>query len=162
MLLPQEYGKVKSVELQTKANGKSKGLAHVVYVRKVDAQKVHPPAAPLRVPNACCSRLSPRCPPHQAIDTLNGVPLDGRPLKIAMFTPEAPSATAASIAVRVGGTRSVVIKPTPAATRPISGKGRAGGKGRGKGRGGRGGRGGTPPKAEDLDADLDAYRSAAA
>jgi len=134
--LAQEYGKVKSVELQTKANGKSKGLAHVVYVRKVDAQK--------------------------AIDTLNGVPLDGRPLKIAMFTPEAPSATAASIAVRVGGTRSVVIKPTPAATRPISGKGRAGGKGRGKGRGGRGGRGGTPPKAEDLDADLDAYRSAAA
>jgi len=44
-----------------------------------------------------------------------------------------------------------------------SARGGKGGKG-GRGKGGRGGRGqgrGPTPKAEDLDADLDAYRSAA-
>jgi len=150
----QEMGKTKSVELQTKADGLSRGHAFIVYARKADALK--------------------------AIEQYNGVPLDGRPLKITLMGGGAmPNAamSASSIAVAIGGNRQrdvyqrdVYVKPTHATgvfakptyatgVRPITGaKGR--GKGRGGGGGGRGGgRGGAPPKAEDMDADLDAYMS---
>jgi len=149
----QEIGKCKTVELQTKDNGRSKGFAFVVYTKKADALK--------------------------AIEQYNGVPLDGRPLQISLATgsPSAgATAVASSIAVAVAGAkqRTVVVKAKgssdgyesfkPQSVKPRgSARGGKGGKG-GRGKGGRGGRGqgrGPTPKAEDLDADLDAYRSAA-
>lgn len=145
-----EIGTCKSVELMTRADGGSKGFAFVVYVRKADAQK--------------------------AMDTYNGVPLDGRPLKITLEGPTMPSAGAAaaasSIAVALSGANRRAFVATPQSVQSVRaapfsrGRGSAAGRGSVGGRGGRGagrsGRGGNPPKAEDLDADLEAYRAGAA
>ena len=138
-----EVGELKSTDVPTGANGNSKGFAIVVYKRRADAQR--------------------------AMDQYNGVPLDGKPLRISLIG-GGLAAAAASIQVSSagrGGGRKVVVTDGSAGAGGggRGGRGREAGKGRGGGRAaGRGkGRGAksTEPKAsmEDLDADLDAYRS---
>ena len=142
-----EIGQVKSVELLTKPDGGSKGVAFVVYAKKPDAAK--------------------------AIETYNGVPLDGKPLKISLVGGAVAGAAAAVKVVAGGGQRKVVVGGKGA------GKGQGGGRsagtqtGKGRGRGGKeGGRGkgrgkkekkeaAEPMSADALDADLDSYKATA-
>jgi len=118
-----------------------KGVAQVVYQKRADAEK--------------------------AIETYDGVPLDGRALRLTILSNAAAPEPAARVVVVAGkggrgrgagaaGGRTVV---KPAAEAPA--KGGRGGKGKGRGGGKGGGKGkGEKPKVEDLDADLDSYRAA--
>ncbi|XP_034241042.1 THO complex subunit 4 [Thrips palmi] len=133
-----EFGPLKSAAVHYDRSGRSLGTADVIFERRPDAVK--------------------------ALKQYNGVPLDGRPMEIALATNEITSAVPRSNP-RVGGNSNFTQN------RPqnrIGGGGsnfRSAGAGRGRGgaRGGRGGRGGgaraskTVPTAEELDAELDAY-----
>ena len=154
-----ELGALKSAVVQTKPDGKSKGFALVTYRRKADAES--------------------------ALDKYNGVPLDGKPLKITLQSNLTPGGAA-------GGRGEQRVVTMPGAGRGAAGgrgrggrggkgaaafgddddedaggsggKGGKGGKGKGKGgkgKGGKGkGKGGKGPSTmEDLDAELDAYKA---
>ncbi|KAL1496300.1 hypothetical protein AB1Y20_016262 [Prymnesium parvum] len=138
-----DIGKVKSVTMV------KKGVALVVYQKRMDAEK--------------------------ALETYDGVPLDGRPLKLTVLSSAGPvtDAVARTVVVARGrGRGAFAATLAPAAGRgagrtvvkPAAEAGGRGGRAKGRGRGGKG-RGkpeGAPPSLEDLDADLDSYRAAAA
>jgi len=131
----QEFGNIKSATLNYDSSGRSHGTADIVYVRRDDALK--------------------------ALKTYNGVPLDGRPMKIELIT----SAEVAKAASNNRGSfrDSYQQRGGRDQNRQRSGGNRfgfRGGRGRGGrgGRGGRRGRGGKPISKDDLDADLDAYK----
>lgn len=143
-----EIGQVKAVELLTRPDGSSKGIAFVVYTKKPDAAK--------------------------AIERYNGVPLDGKPLKISLVGGVVPGAAAAVKVVVRGGQRKVAVAGGNGAGKGKGqGGGRAAGTQTGKGRGAKeGGRGKgkgkkekkdapTPMSADALDADLDSYKATA-
>merc|ERR1719162_799979 len=92
---------VKSAEVVTNQAGASKGFAMVTYHKKADAQK--------------------------AIETYNGVPLDGKPLKITMAGGGAGGAESVRV-VAGGGERKVVVR---GGDRPGKGAGRGAGRGAG-------------------------------
>ena len=161
-----QVGQVKSAGLNFDQNGRSKGTAEVVLARRQDAT--------------------------QAIKTYNGVKLDGRPLKIELVGGVGgPGGVTLSSGVTVtgvrgrggggggvgnSGARKVVVKVVP---RPGTAKGPRS-KGPGAGGGATGGgvppakkgrerkkKGPKPEKAaaptqEQLDAQLDSYKGAAA
>merc|ERR1740117_2387312 len=130
-----EIGNVKSAEVVTNQAGASKGFAMVTYHKKADAQK--------------------------AIETYNGVPLDGKALKITMAGGGAGGAESVR-EVAGGGERKVVVR---GGDRPGKGAGRGAGRGAGgergrgrggKGKGGAGGRGGRAKKEEQSAEQMDA------
>jgi len=142
-----EIGNVKSAEVVTNQAGASKGFAMVTYHKKADAQK--------------------------AIETYNGVPLDGKPLKITMAGGGAGGAESVRV-VAGGGERKVVVRGGERGERGGKGAGRGAGRGagggaggergrgRGKGKGGAGGRGRGKKEeqsAEQMDADLDSWKT---
>jgi len=122
-----EFGHLKKAAVHYDRSGRSQGTADVVFENRSDA-------------------LS-------AMKQYNGVPLDGRPMKIQMAS-SGTGAVSGGIQARTGGN--------------FSGRNAAAPRGRG-GRGGRGGAGGNRgPKekkkevtAEELDAELDTYISKA-
>jgi len=138
-----EIGNVKSAEVVTNQAGASKGFAMVTYHKKADAQK--------------------------AIETYNGVPLDGKPLKITVAGGGAGGAESVRV-VAGGGERRVVVRGGERGERGGKGAGRGAGRGaggergrgRGKGKGGAGGRGRGKKEeqsAEQMDADLDSWKT---
>ena len=154
----EQVGPLKEVNLLTRPDGSSKGVALITFRKKADAET--------------------------AIEQYNGVPLDGRPLKISLQQKVGlAQPAAANIQVTTGGRgagREVAFAGGFGKGKGGRGKGfsfgekggkgfsfgEKGGKGKGKGKGGGkggGGRGGgAPASAEDLDAELDAYRAGAA
>merc|ERR1719424_2568153 len=133
-----EIGNVKSAEVVTNQAGASKGFAMVTYHKKADAQK--------------------------AIETYNGVPL-----KITVAGGGAGGAESVRV-VAGGGERRVVVRGGERGERGGKGAGRGAGRGaggergrgRGKGKGGAGGRGRGKKEeqsAEQMDADLDSWKT---
>jgi len=141
-----EMGELKSHELLTHPNGKSKGVAFVVYKKRADAENV--------------------------VAKYNGVPLDGRPLKLSINTATILSKSDAmspkSITVTATKTSRVVANGRPVIAAPRTAPAGRGGRGRGSNNGGRGqkkGKGGRvqgqsqTKSSMDLDAELDSYHA---
>lgn len=137
--------KLKSAEVNYNREGKSNGTATVVFTRRQDALR--------------------------AMQEYNGVPLDGKPMQLAMMG-GAPAAAAAkpSMAARMGRSQASpqqAPRQAPGEQRYEQPRGAFGGRGRGnggKGGRGKGGKGERKPReqkpavsAEDLDAGLDDY-----
>jgi len=127
-----------------------KGQAVVVYQKRADAEK--------------------------ALSTYDGVPLDGRALKLTLLSAAAGVAepTARTVVVAKGGRgkgaaaagrgggRTVVKPAEEEEEAPTGGRGKGKGKGKGgKGKGGKGKGESKPKSMEDLDAELDSYRASA-
>merc|ERR1711970_1558665 len=142
----QEFGNMKSSAIHYDSTGRSLGTAHVILGQYPSALK--------------------------ALKQYNGVHLDGRPMKIEIAG-QNPAAAQKPIK-RLSGTPTA-FKGTGARGAGRGARGGARGRGatqqrgrgaqRGRGGRGRGGRGAkvnkAPPKVEDLDAELEAYASAA-
>lgn len=154
-----QIGRVQKSGLNFDQNGRSKGTAEVIFAERRDA--------------------------IQAIKTYNGVKLDGRPLQIELvggaasggltlssgvtITPAGGRRTVSFNAAGGGGGRKVVAKVV---ARPGAKKGGAkanaagakgaAGKGKGKGKPRAKKTKETPMTAEELDAQLDSYKGAAA
>lgn len=137
-------------------NGRSKGTAEVIFANRQSAM--------------------------QAIKSYNGVKLDGKPLRIELVGGAAGGGVVLSSGVTVTGgprqarvvaaagpggrSRKVVAKVVPRPKKAAGGGAAAAAKGKGKGRG-RGKKGPkadkpTPMTSEQLDAQLDSYKGAAA
>lgn len=111
-----EIGALKSVSLLTKEDGSSRGMALVVFKRKADAEA--------------------------ALEKYNGVPLDGRPLKISLQSNLTPVSATTPRGGKGAGADAVQIISGRGGGRVVTveGGGKGGGKGKGVGRGrGRGG-----------------------
>eukprot|EP00842_Homolaphlyctis_polyrhiza_P001822 jgi/Hompol1/2640/HPOL_000479-RA len=135
-------GDLRSAQLNYSADGKSKGVATVIFKKHGDAAR--------------------------AFAEYNNRTLDDKPMRIELVVnpdvasrrlkpaANAAAAAAAALTARVGGTGGVSKARTPAA-----GAAAPAANGTGRGRRGRGGRGGRTPKPAvtnaDLDAEMDAY-----
>ncbi|KAK3091131.1 hypothetical protein FSP39_017338 [Pinctada imbricata] len=126
-----EFGPLKKAAVHYDRSGRSLGTAEVIFERRADAQK--------------------------ALKQYNNVPLDGRPMNIQLI---GASESNGSIGGRLGGGMGGGGRGQG----QRQGRGRGGNQRRGggfRGRGGRGGGGGgnkTQKTAEELDAELDAYK----
>lgn len=132
-----EFGKLKKATINYDESGRSHGTADVVFERKPDALK--------------------------AFNTYNGVPLDGRAMKIEMVTAAVTSLNSTMSSGRRGSSRGFSSNRSGGlrsggnfqSSRGRSSRGGQrgrGGRGRGRGRDRR-----QPPSKEDLDKELDSY-----
>jgi len=131
-----EFGNLKLANVHYDRSGRSLGTAEVSFDRRGDAMK--------------------------ALKQYNGVPLDGRPMRIEMAGVEAE---VEPLRRPMGGGVRKSPGPRKSPFRASGGRGgdrggRPGGRGGGGGRGGRGGEKKAAPSKEDLDAEMDTYMKA--